>query len=87
MRMIAFEFEDCVTDILVAKTMEATRQYGPKSIVLAGGVSANDMLREKLEHAAKKAGCHFIAPMKKVYSQDNAAMVGILAYYKACSPK
>ena len=83
--MIAFEFEDCVTDILVAKTMEAARQYNPKSIVLAGGVSANDTLRRKLENTAKKAGHNFIAPIKKIYAQDNAAMVGILAYYKSNS--
>lgn len=51
-------------------------------MLLAGGVSANSKLKSKLESAAKKIGIQFLFPMKNIYSMDNAAMVGIRAYYQ-----
>ena len=50
-------------------------------MLLAGGVSANSTLNAKLEHVAREKGVTFLAPTKKLYSMDNAAMVGIRAYY------
>lgn len=52
-------------------------------MVLAGGVSANSTLRRKLEIQAEKYGVLFLAPVKNIYSMDNAAMIGIRAYYEA----
>lgn len=79
---IAFEFEQTVVNILSYKLFHAAEILGVSSVVLAGGVSANDRLRETIECEAKQRNHHFLAPIRKVYSQDNAAMVGILAYYK-----
>lgn len=79
---IAFEFEQTVVNILSHKLFHAAEKYNISSIVLAGGVSANDRLRETIEQIAKEKGYSFLAPISKVYSQDNAAMVGILGQYK-----
>ena len=39
-------------------------------------------IKETIGDRAKREGYSFLAPVSKVYSQDNAAMVGLLAYYK-----
>ena len=49
--------------------------------MLAGGVSANSELRTRLEEECKKRGIAFFRPELK-YCGDNAAMVGIQAYYE-----
>lgn len=79
---ISFEFEQCVARILTEKLFRAVYKMQVSSLVLAGGVSANDFLKQMIAERAEKEGFSFIYPKKKVYSQDNAAMVGILAYYK-----
>jgi len=45
-------------------------------------VSANDNLKSEISKESLKLNYNFIHPIKNIYSQDNAAMVGILAYYK-----
>ena len=50
--------------------------------MLAGGVSANDNLNTRILRETEKIGLRFFAPIKKLYCMDNAAMIGILAYYK-----
>ncbi len=82
MREIAFEFERTVAEILSQKLFLAAQAKGVKSLVLAGGVSANDFLRQTIADRAHIEGHRFVAPASKTYSQDNAAMVGILAYYR-----
>ena len=81
-REIAFEFEQTVVNILAFKLFRAAEIYNIPSVVLAGWVSANDRLRETIEWEAKQKKYRFLAPISKIYSQDNAAMVGILAYYR-----
>ncbi|MDD2565808.1 MAG: tRNA (adenosine(37)-N6)-threonylcarbamoyltransferase complex transferase subunit TsaD [Candidatus Gracilibacteria bacterium] len=84
---ICFEFENTVIDILTTKLFLAAEQKRIKSIVLAGGVSANSKLKRIISEEANKKGYKFLYPSKPVYSQDNAAMVGILAYYKIIKNK
>lgn len=79
---IAYEFEEVVTDILSQKLMRAALQKDAKMVVLAGGVSANTKLKSKIEMLANNAGIAFVSPKKLIYSMDNAAMVGIRAYYE-----
>ncbi len=81
-REIAFEFEQTVVSILSHKLFHAAEMYGISSVVLAGWVSANDRLLETIKKEAMQRNYTFTAPVSKVYSQDNAAMVGILAYYR-----
>lgn len=78
---IAYEFEETVTDILSEKLLRALEQTHARSMVLAGWVSANTTLKMKLEHIAREKSIPFFAPTKNIYSMDNAAMVGIRAYY------
>jgi N6-L-threonylcarbamoyladenine synthase len=79
---IAFAFEEAVVDVLISKLFQASSEFGNHQIYLAGWVSANIYLKEQIEIHAKKTGIQFFAPMKLVYSQDNAAMVGMYAYMK-----
>ncbi|MFZ2226423.1 MAG: tRNA (adenosine(37)-N6)-threonylcarbamoyltransferase complex transferase subunit TsaD [Candidatus Moraniibacteriota bacterium] len=77
------EFQTAVTDVLVAKTIRAAKKYAPKTILLAGGVSANKNLREKLALAVrenlKNTTC--LVP-ELAYSLDNAAMIAMAGYYR-----
>ena len=56
-------------------------KFGPKKLAIAGGVSANKLLRETLQKQTKKAGIEFYVP-KFEYCTDNASMVACAAYYK-----
>ena len=53
-----------------------------KKVVLAGGVSANSMLRKDMEELCNKNGWELYCPLLK-YCGDNAAMVGSQAFYEA----
>jgi len=77
---IAAAFEEAVKDVLVAKTLLAVRKYSPKAVIFAGGVSANAYLRESIDSAAAKEGVAFLTPKAGLFG-DNAAMIGLAAYY------
>ena len=70
-----------VCDILIANTMKAAEQYGMSKIVIAGGVSANSELRERMEKECKTRDFELYYPEKK-YCGDNAAMVGAQAIFE-----
>ncbi len=73
---IAHEFQEAVVDVLVTKTERAIQEYQPKTLVIAGGVSANNRLREQIETMVKRyPDCTFRMPQFK-YSLDNAVMIG-----------
>lgn len=77
---VARSFEECVTDELCSKAIKATLVSGFKKLVVAGGVGANSMLREKLKTACEKEGIQIHYPVLK-FCTDNAAMIGSMAYY------
>jgi N6-L-threonylcarbamoyladenine synthase len=79
---IAYATESAITDVLASKLLLATEQYSVSQICLAGWVSANTRLRDILSTGADERGLTFLAPRKILYSMDNAAMVGIRAYYE-----
>lgn len=78
------EFQQAVIDVLVKKTIKAANQYSAKSILLAGGVSANKELRTQLEKAIleKLTNTRFYKP-ELSYTTDNAAMIASSGYFKA----
>ncbi len=78
---IAYEFEEVVTTILAKKLLRALDHTDAKMMLLAWGVSANSKLKSKLESLAQVIGIPLFAPMKNTYSMDNAAMIGIRAYF------
>jgi N6-L-threonylcarbamoyladenine synthase len=71
-------FQEAVVDTLVRKTLLAATQQGIDRILVAGGVAANERLREKLGAAAKAQACDLAMPSIALCT-DNAAMVGALA--------
>ena len=67
--------------MLLKKLEKAGRDLNIKDIAIAGGVSANSYLREKLEELGKKHNWNvFIPPFD--YTTDNAAMVAAAGYFK-----
>ncbi|HEX7586161.1 MAG TPA: hypothetical protein VF390_00820, partial [Patescibacteria group bacterium] len=75
--------QQAVIDVLVAKTIAAARKFTPKTVLIAGGVSANKELRAQLK---KKLGVNFPImgyrePNSK-YSIDNAVMIAAAAYFR-----
>lgn len=77
---VAASFQSAALDVLVDKTMQAMKVCEVKQLVLAGGVAANTMLREKLTKAAEENGISFSYP-NKILCTDNAAMIACRAYY------
>lgn len=77
---VCHEFQQAVTDVLVKKTIKAAKKYQPKTIMLAGGVSANKQLREQLAQAIKTElpGTYYSIPQLSL-TGDNAAMIAVAA--------
>ncbi|MBR1737269.1 MAG: tRNA (adenosine(37)-N6)-threonylcarbamoyltransferase complex transferase subunit TsaD [Firmicutes bacterium] len=78
---IAASFQKAVTEVLVKKTADACKKSGMKKVAVAGGVSANKYLREKLREECKRNGFEFNVP-DIVLCTDNAAMIGSAAFYE-----
>lgn len=78
---LAASFRYAVVSQLVDKAMLAARELGLHKIVLAGGVSANRLLRREMEAACAKAGIPLYMPRLELCG-DNAAMIGSAAYYR-----
>jgi len=70
-----------ITDILMNKLQKAVKNTGIKRIAIAGGVSANSEIRSMLIETEKKLDWETYIP-KLEYTTDNAAMIGIVGYYK-----
>ena len=70
-----------VCDMLIDKTLKAAEKYGYKTLAVAGGVSANSELRARLTEECKNKGISLYFPELK-YCGDNAAMVGVQAFYE-----
>lgn len=75
----AASFQRVAVETLVEKTLRAYRQYQPRSVVIAGGVAANQELRQQLK-AALPCSIEY-APMD--FCTDNAAMIATLGFYYA----
>ena len=78
---IAASLEWTIVDILMKKLKLAVKQTGIKPVAVAGGVSANNGLRNAFHDHAKRYGWTVYIP-KFSYTTDNAAMIGIVGYYK-----
>ena len=78
---LAASLEWTIVDILMKKLRLAVKQTGIKHVAVAGGVSANNGLRNAFYDHAKRYGWTIYIP-KFSYTTDNAAMIGIVGYYK-----
>ncbi|MGM1057317.1 MAG: tRNA (adenosine(37)-N6)-threonylcarbamoyltransferase complex transferase subunit TsaD [Bacteroidota bacterium] len=70
-----------IVEILMDKLKKAVKQTGINEIAIGGGVSANSGIRKALNEAEAKYGWKTYVP-KFEYTTDNAAMIGIVGYYK-----
>lgn len=77
---LACSFQETVTDIICKKTMKAINEYNINQLIVAGGVAANNRLREKLTNLCKENNVELLIPPIS-YCTDNAAMIGCAAYY------
>jgi len=78
---LAASLEATVVEILMDKLRKAAKQYHIKEVALAGGVSANNGLRNAFHDHARRFGWKIFIP-KFSYTTDNAAMIAITGYYK-----
>lgn len=77
---VAASFQQAVIEVLVDKAVKAAKKNNTKTVVMAGGVAANEGLRNRLNEASKKENLDIRYP-SKILCTDNAAMIGCAAYY------
>lgn len=71
-----YAFQEAVVDVLIGKTERALKKNRPATLVIAGGVSANVRLRERMKTMVQEyPACEFLMPPLR-YSLDNASMIG-----------
>lgn len=78
---IAASFEEAAVDVLAIKCEWALEQTGAKQLVVAGGVSANRKLRERLKLLSEKLGVRVFFPRPE-FSTDNGAMIAYAGYLR-----
>ena len=74
-------FQKDLIDILMKKLILAVKQTGIKEIAIAGGVSANSGLRNRIEEEGRKRGWNTYLPALK-FTTDDAAMIAITGYFR-----
>lgn len=88
-KMIALEFENAVTDVLVTKVRQALYETRAKTLIVGGGVSANSHIRFALKNLAEAEGFSLFIPNRNL-STDNGLMIaatGLLHIAEDESPK
>ena len=81
---ICASFQASVVEVLVKKTVAAAEQYGVKTICLAGGVSANSLLRTEMKRESDRLGFDLHFPRLE-YCMDNGAMIALVGEMKLAS--
>jgi len=78
---VALAFQTAAVDTLIIKVKRAIKQSGLNRIVIAGGVSANEYLRESMDNLAIKLGVDVFYPGKE-FCTDNGAMIAYVGYLR-----
>ena len=78
---ICASFQKTLIDILMDKLLKAVKQTGIKQVAIAGGVSANSGLRDRIKSEGEKRGWTTFIPEFK-FTTDNAAMIAITGLFK-----
>jgi len=78
---IALAFEEAVIDTLLIKAQRALQQTGLKTLVIAGGVGANQWLRTRLQQLAKELNIQVFYP-RPIFCTDNGAMIAYTGYVR-----
>ncbi|MAZ56885.1 tRNA (adenosine(37)-N6)-threonylcarbamoyltransferase complex transferase subunit TsaD [bacterium] len=82
-RAVAKDFENAAIEVLVSKTVKAVEQYGARAVVVGGGVSANQYLRQEMQKYFLEDNAdvevHFPTPG---LSTDNSVMIALAGHAK-----
>jgi len=84
---IALEFENAVTEVLIAKTRKAIEYHGAKALLLGGGVVANTHIRRAFEKLSCKYDRTYVAKSGFLHlpeqnlTTDNALMIAVAGYF------
>lgn len=78
---ICASFQKTLIDILMDKLLKAVKQTGIRQVAIAGGVSANSGLRDRIKSEGEKRGWTTFIPEFK-FTTDNAAMIAITGLFK-----
>ncbi len=78
---LAASFQQAVVDVLVRKTILALKQTGVKTLLLAGGVAANELLRDTLTLELHRHQVRLVYP-PPLYCTDNGAMIATAGHYR-----
>lgn len=78
---VAASFQAAVVEVLTMHTLQVAQDFGIKKVAIAGGVASNSSFRESMEQACKANDFEFYYP-SPIYCTDNAAMIGVAAYYE-----
>lgn len=79
-QQLSYEIQESITDVLVEKTIRAAKRYKVKSILLAGGVAANERLGEKFKSSISHSPFSIYQPPPRLCT-DNATYVASCAYF------
>ncbi len=80
---LSASFQNAVFETLIRKYKLAIINHKPKTLLASGGVLSNMELRKQLRKMAKEFKLPIFMPNLKYLNTDNAAMIGVAAYYKA----
>lgn len=80
------EVQQAIIDVLIEKTIRAAKEYRAKTVILSGGVAANDELRKQFQEKIRDTkyqirDTNFLVP-PKILCTDNAAMISMAGYFK-----
>jgi len=78
---MAAEIQQAIIDVLIHKTLKAIHEYKVKSVILGGGVAANEELRKQLSSKLDSLHVKLLAPPNKL-ATDNGAMIALAGYFK-----
>ena len=86
--MLAYEFEQAAVEVLIKKTAKAIAKFKPKTLIIAGGVAANQELGRQAEEMIEAINAQAVKPDSKIkllistreFSTDNATMIAVAAY-------
>ncbi|OGQ95409.1 MAG: tRNA (adenosine(37)-N6)-threonylcarbamoyltransferase complex transferase subunit TsaD [Deltaproteobacteria bacterium RIFOXYD12_FULL_57_12] len=83
---ICASFQEAVAEVLVEKTLRAARDTGAENIVLAGGVAANQRLRQLIEERGQQNGFKVFLPLPR-FCTDNGAMIALAGHHNFTAGK
>jgi N6-L-threonylcarbamoyladenine synthase len=76
---LCHETQQAIIDVLIFKTFKAVEKHKAKTIILAGGVAANEELRKQFETQSSKLNVKFLTPVKNL-CMDNGAMIAMAGF-------